>query len=292
MGTQGLYLNRWTPDFDPSVDLPTEVPVWVRLPNLPIHCWNFEALQKIGNGIGKFVDKADNKNIYNCARICVEVNLEAGLPEAVKLKVGTWTHFQKVDYEHLPFKCRLCQEHGHFQRNCPKNQSMDKEEAEGWHKVKRNKPASKSKETRPDHSQIHPQAKENAPKESQAKDTNTPIEPEKECIEIVTQSAGSSENPARENNDPIAKEALKSDEENTIVDSGTGAESDGGATETSSSVGTPERNPRGRKSDRKKREEISYRDVTAGVQQTIPDMIETRSSKKGRAPKGATPPSF
>ena len=104
MGTQGLYLNHWTPDFDPTVELPKEVPVWVRLSNLLIHCWNYEALQKIGNGIGKFVDKADNKSIYNCARICVEVDLEAGLPEAVKISLGSWSHYQKVDYEHLPFK--------------------------------------------------------------------------------------------------------------------------------------------------------------------------------------------
>jgi len=46
MGSQGLYLNRWTPDFDPTVDVPKEVPVWVRLPNLPIHCWNVQALEK------------------------------------------------------------------------------------------------------------------------------------------------------------------------------------------------------------------------------------------------------
>ena len=27
MGFQGLYLNRWSPDFDPTVDVPKEVPV-------------------------------------------------------------------------------------------------------------------------------------------------------------------------------------------------------------------------------------------------------------------------
>jgi hypothetical protein len=139
MGTQGLYLNKWTPDFNPLVDTPKEVPVWVRLPNLPLHCWDFESLQRIGNGVGKFIDKADNKGQYTCARICVEVDLEAGLPEAVKLTVGSWTHYQKLDYEHLPFKCRNCQEYGHFQRNCPKLQTSGTEEAEGWQKVKRGK---------------------------------------------------------------------------------------------------------------------------------------------------------
>jgi hypothetical protein len=61
------------------VELPKEVLIWVRLPNFSVHCWNYEALQKIGNGIGKFIDKANNKSIYNCTRICVEVDLEARL---------------------------------------------------------------------------------------------------------------------------------------------------------------------------------------------------------------------
>jgi hypothetical protein len=69
----------------------------------------------------------------------VEVNLEAGLPEVVKLTVGSWTHYQKLDYEHLSFKCRNCQEHGHFQRNFPKLQTSRTEDVEGWKKVRRGK---------------------------------------------------------------------------------------------------------------------------------------------------------
>jgi hypothetical protein len=121
MGTQGMYLNRWTLDFDPAMEVPKEVTVWVRLPNLPIHCWNLISLQKIGNGLGKYIDRANSKDQYSCARIYVEVDLGVGLPEAVKLKVGDWQHLQKLDYEQLPFKCRGCHEYGHFLINCPKN---------------------------------------------------------------------------------------------------------------------------------------------------------------------------
>ena len=64
MGSQGLYLNRWTPDFDPTVDVPKEVPVWVRLPNLSVHCWHFHLLQKIGNELDRFIDIANNKGQY------------------------------------------------------------------------------------------------------------------------------------------------------------------------------------------------------------------------------------
>ena len=146
MGPQGLYLNRWTPDFNAEVDVPKEVPVWVRLPNLPVHCWNTPTLEKIGNALGKYIDKADNKGQYSCARICVEVDLDAGLPEAVKLKVGDWLYYQKLDYEQLPFKCRQCHEHCHFQRNCPKIQSP--EEGEGWQKVKKGKTNANNPEKR------------------------------------------------------------------------------------------------------------------------------------------------
>jgi len=125
MGPQGLYLTRWTPDFDPALDVPKAVPVWVRLPNLPMHCWAEESLRSIGNGLGTYIDHVTPKDQFSVARVCVEVDLEAGLPEAVKLSIKGWQRYQQVDYEQLPFKCRHCHEHGHFIRNCPKLQESE-----------------------------------------------------------------------------------------------------------------------------------------------------------------------
>ena len=79
------------------------------------------------------------KDQYGGARICVEVDLEAGLPEAIKLTVGSWSHFQKLDYEQLPFKCRGCHEYGHFICNCPKNPENQQDKVKGWQKVSRSK---------------------------------------------------------------------------------------------------------------------------------------------------------
>lgn len=89
MDPQGLYLNKWTPNFDPAVDVPKAVLVWVRLPNLPVHCGNWDSLMHIGNALGKFIDRSNNKDQYDCTRICVEVDLEVGLPEAIKINVGS-----------------------------------------------------------------------------------------------------------------------------------------------------------------------------------------------------------
>ena len=99
MGPQGLYLNRWTSDFDPAVDVPKDVLIWVRIPNLLIHCWTPSSLQTIGDKLGKYIDRANLKESYLCSRICVEFDLEDGVPEAIKLMVGEWQNYQKLDYE-------------------------------------------------------------------------------------------------------------------------------------------------------------------------------------------------
>lgn len=117
MGPQGIYINKWTPNFDPTQDLPSAIPVWVRLPHLPLHCWNKKSLQIIGNALGKYIDQAARKDQYSCDRICVEVDLEEGLPKAINLTFAGWTHIQELDYEQLPFKCRHCHGHGHFTKH-------------------------------------------------------------------------------------------------------------------------------------------------------------------------------
>jgi hypothetical protein len=61
-------------------------------------------MQAIGNGLSKYIDKDNPKDQYSHARICVEVDLESGLPEAIKLTVGDYHHFQKLNYEKIPFK--------------------------------------------------------------------------------------------------------------------------------------------------------------------------------------------
>ena len=55
--------------------------------------------------MGKYIDKAEPRGpLFSCARICIEVDLEKGLPEAVNLEMDGWEHYQKVEYEQLPFK--------------------------------------------------------------------------------------------------------------------------------------------------------------------------------------------
>jgi hypothetical protein len=73
----------------------------------------------------------------------VEVDLEIGLPEAIKITVADWTHVQELDYEQLPFKCRYCHNYGHFTRNCKKKaeEEAKKMKGEQWMKVQNSAPS-------------------------------------------------------------------------------------------------------------------------------------------------------
>lgn len=97
-------------------------------------------MKAIGNVVGKYIDRYEPKeSIHACARICVEVDLGKGFLEAVKIKVDQWMHIQQLDYEQIPFKCKVCHEYSHFANRCPKKQetgNLQEFEAK-WEQVKR-----------------------------------------------------------------------------------------------------------------------------------------------------------
>lgn len=282
MGPQGLYLNKCTPDFDPSVDVPTAVPMWVRLPNLQMHCWNWESLKHIGNTLGKFIDRTNNKDQYKCDRICIEVDLEVGLLEAVKIRVGSWTHVQKLDYEQLLFKCRKFQVYGHFARNYPKNIEVEKGRDESWTQVKISKNAHKSNRSG--------NTNGNGPQASPR--NQTPIMEEKgnKYAQLSLATEGSQEPKKQkegsilkespsgpmhvESNEDISKEILI--EETEDVQSLEESEEEGeiGASQTS-----VRRSLRGRKSAREKREQETYKDKLQGIQPTLEKLLENTPKK-------------
>lgn len=76
MDSRGLYLNRWTPNFDPEMDVPNIALMRVRLPYLALHYSGDELVKAIGNTVGKYIDRCEPKDkMHACARICVEVDL-------------------------------------------------------------------------------------------------------------------------------------------------------------------------------------------------------------------------
>ena len=118
----GLFLRPWKERFNPETEDMTVAPVWIRLFSLPGEYWDLETLRDIGNSLGEFIKVAEQTRLQRYtafARICVYMDLSRELPEAISLNWEDEEWIQPLDYEQLPFRCRLCHEYGHFGRNFP-----------------------------------------------------------------------------------------------------------------------------------------------------------------------------
>jgi hypothetical protein len=122
-GRAGLSVQPWTPDFDPATASISSAPVWVRLPSLPLHFRGDKSLESIGNGIGKYLCSCPEAAPVNStfARICVEMDFNKGFPAEIILLGENFSWTQKIDFENLCFRCRVCFETGHIARNCEKS---------------------------------------------------------------------------------------------------------------------------------------------------------------------------
>ena len=71
----------------------------------------------------------------------MEVDLEKVLSEAINLNMEGWKHLQTVDYEKIPFKCKVCHEYGHLAKYCKKKTQAKEGEItrEEWNEANRRK---------------------------------------------------------------------------------------------------------------------------------------------------------
>jgi hypothetical protein len=78
----------------------------------------------IGNTAGRYVKSSKDtkqRKYTSYARICVYMDISRALPRYVILEYQDEDWIQTIDYEHIPFHCRKCHEHGHLFRDCPLN---------------------------------------------------------------------------------------------------------------------------------------------------------------------------
>jgi hypothetical protein len=61
---------------------------------------------------------------YAC--ICIYMDISKALPGSIMLEYQDEDWNQKIDYEHIPFRCRKCHEHDHLFRDFPLNDSATK----------------------------------------------------------------------------------------------------------------------------------------------------------------------
>ena len=72
--------------------------------------------------MGSTIQTQDHK-VISFAHICVEVDLNNLLPDSMEICMGSSSWIQQLDYETLPFRCRICHEYKHLYCNYPRNKS-------------------------------------------------------------------------------------------------------------------------------------------------------------------------
>ncbi|XP_059068774.1 uncharacterized protein LOC131859220 [Cryptomeria japonica] len=116
-----LLAKPWHSDFNPLSKKFNKIPVWVRLPYLPIHLWAASLFEEIGDAIGNFI-MLDNESfeLYHttCVRILVELDVFKGLPAEIVINSSFGSWVQSLDYEGIPFRCHRCFTTGHATKNC------------------------------------------------------------------------------------------------------------------------------------------------------------------------------
>ena len=124
-----LILRPMSEYFDFSCSKMTQVPVWIKFPNLPLKCWTPRCLSKLAGVLGKPIqcDKlTSTKERLSYAQVLVEVDLLADFRSSINVTLPNGNPLiQRVIYETLPKFCKHSKVLGHSIGACSKG----KEEA-------------------------------------------------------------------------------------------------------------------------------------------------------------------
>ncbi|KAL5170000.1 hypothetical protein HKD37_11G031783 [Glycine soja] len=115
-------------------DMLRTLPVWVKLPNLPLYLWGTKSLGKIGSALGNplFTDECTaNKLRVSYARILVEIDVTQKQRENITIRDKEGNKItQPVEFEWKPKFYELCQKAGHQCKEKPNKQWREKPKSE------------------------------------------------------------------------------------------------------------------------------------------------------------------
>lgn len=112
-----MIVKKWSSNFDFKEEILRVIPVWIRLPSLPLHCWGAESLSRIVSAVGVpiIADECTAKQTkVSYARVLVEVDITQEFVKEIIIRDNTGREFtQKAIPEWRPFYCRKCNKLGH-----------------------------------------------------------------------------------------------------------------------------------------------------------------------------------
>ncbi|KAK1303910.1 hypothetical protein QJS10_CPB11g01511 [Acorus calamus] len=122
MGGRPIVLRKWSRGMNMEMERLETIPIWIRLPQLPLHLWGKRILSKLASAVGNplYMDSSTaNRSRIEYARICVEISASSPLPDFIRLREEGLIKTLQVEYEWKPSPCRSCNTFGHSDSQCP-----------------------------------------------------------------------------------------------------------------------------------------------------------------------------
>ncbi|GLJ55949.1 hypothetical protein SUGI_1201090 [Cryptomeria japonica] len=122
-GKHVLMLKPWHPTFNPDSESLDQMPLWIRLLNLPMQYWLDSYFEAVENFLGTFLmADEDSLNMLHTTfyRLLVVVDVTMGLPSEISITSSKGSWLQSIVYEGIPFRCRRCFKTTHIVDSCPR----------------------------------------------------------------------------------------------------------------------------------------------------------------------------
>ena len=112
-----LVVKKWSANLDFKEEILRVIPVWVRLPSLPLHFWGAKTLSRIVTAVGVPVladEYTMTQRKVSYARVLVEIDITQEFVKEINVRDNTGKDFtQKAIPEWRPFFCQNCNKEGH-----------------------------------------------------------------------------------------------------------------------------------------------------------------------------------
>ncbi|KAL0910884.1 hypothetical protein M5K25_018981 [Dendrobium thyrsiflorum] len=128
-----IGMDRWSTDFSPTSMKGLSSPIWIRMPHLPLQCWDEDNVALIAFMIGVPLMLDGNMFLWGrreFARVCVRLELDKPLPLGVWVDGIAGRFFQKVEYEKISTFCYNCRMVGHDKSECTNGRAVEPSKVE------------------------------------------------------------------------------------------------------------------------------------------------------------------
>lgn len=131
-------MQPWVQDFDPYAHNSSNAQVWIHLHSLPWEYWDPDNLAYIAHCfiVSMRIDKGTlDDDLVHYDRMLIDIDFSSDLSQTVGIERDGKELWVNVEYEKLPFFCKVCGSVGHLPFECRQYEQPSKPVTTDPHKA-------------------------------------------------------------------------------------------------------------------------------------------------------------